>query len=449
MDLFNTLVIIITFVILAILIIAIRWTLRTVKKERILDLFDEGYYKRVKKNCQRGLITKPTDAFYRYYLAQALSMLGDYPKAMQLYEELAMLSSLPPDIPRLALKHKLAVTYRKQNYLTKAQAEYLSLLQDDPMDIEALIKVGEIFYIRGDFNNAAKLYERAFKINPRYDDVLLYLGKIYYEISQYQKGIEFLQEYLKVKNSNPETYFTLGLLYKITAKYKEAAIHFDYAERMNYRTVESRIHKISCMVMTDEYEEVIDNEDYFLLGSKSKDTLEIRYYIAQAYFKNRNIHKAIDQWELIANEESQFKDVDLLLHKYGVIKDNKILDIYLLGDDEAFKLLILNVLSYFNQKEEKFESIDSYNYVGVAISNDEEFSLSYRTVYYFYRGLEPLSLKDFKQVDSVIVKQEAEEQCIFSFMGFNADITLEEHYNRYKIFQKNSFLTILEKAMET
>ena len=75
--------------------------------------------------------------------------------------------------------------------------------------------------------------------------------------------------------------------------------------------------------------------DFDKTGTNS-DTLYARYFLAACYEKTRKIDKAIEQWELIAKRNKNFRDVVEKLDEYKDFQTNDAMKDYLTSSEPEF-----------------------------------------------------------------------------------------------------------------
>ena len=68
---------------------------------------------------------------------------------------------------------------------TEAANDFMSILDEYPGDLDALIGIADMYQVRGDFLRASHFLERALKANPT--DERAYLARGLFELSQNNK----------------------------------------------------------------------------------------------------------------------------------------------------------------------------------------------------------------------------------------------------------------------
>ncbi len=99
--------------------------------------------------------------------------------------------------------------------------KYLSLVKDNPNNMEYVLKLADLYYADKNYAKAAKYYEIYLKNNP--DKIELYktLGDIYLQLKEFYKGFSYWEYYAAIKNT-PEAYLELAKRYYWNGFNKEA-----------------------------------------------------------------------------------------------------------------------------------------------------------------------------------------------------------------------------------
>jgi cytochrome c-type biogenesis protein CcmH/NrfG len=97
-----------------------------------------------------------------------------------------------------------------QAAVEQAGAPLLEVVNKNPNDFDALVKLGNVYYDGQQFANAIQYYERALAIQPENVDVRTDMGTAYWYSGNADKALAELQTSLKYKPGHPQTLFNLG-----------------------------------------------------------------------------------------------------------------------------------------------------------------------------------------------------------------------------------------------
>src|SRR5258706_8752404 len=78
--------------------------------------------------------------------------------------------------------------------------------------------------MRGQYDSALVLWDRALKINPDYFQAFHNRGLTFMSLKQYEKAINDFEFFLKYQPEDPEIYNLIGICYRLNGKYQEALV---------------------------------------------------------------------------------------------------------------------------------------------------------------------------------------------------------------------------------
>jgi len=186
--------------------------------ERALDLAEQVYESNT-KNLQARII-----------VADAYLSLGNDQAAEAIYTEIEAGNPTPPVLARLANLAELRGDSDKALILIR-QAAGDTLRSGGTRENAAwyLLRVGDIYFNRGEIKDAGEFYEASLRVFDDYYLALAGLGKVSAAEGKYEEAISY---YVQAINKVPQPDFlaALGDLYLITGGLEQA--------QMQYRTIE-------------------------------------------------------------------------------------------------------------------------------------------------------------------------------------------------------------------
>jgi cytochrome c-type biogenesis protein CcmH/NrfG len=84
-------------------------------------------------------------------------------------------------------------------------------LERDPRDVIAMARLGQLLYERGDYENAAVLYERAVQIEPHNPDLLLQLAASQLRLTRINAARDTLRQAGSLAPDRADIHLLLGL----------------------------------------------------------------------------------------------------------------------------------------------------------------------------------------------------------------------------------------------
>lgn len=233
---------------------------------------------------------------------------GKTKRAIELFEKVAVLD---PSSPYVHIR--LAAEYFKMNKNAAAIKNAEKAIQKEPTNIEAHLLLGGLHSADKDYERAISQYRKVLELQPRDTEAALYLGSLYTELKDYKKAVLYFQSLLQ----NPEyksphlAHYNLGLMYANQSgeKYQvQAQNQFKKALTLNPG------HTDSVMSLARVY---LDQRRHSKALSLCLDFQEQRFssrvanFIAQIYMENGDSTKALEQYELIAENSEPTLEIQM------------------------------------------------------------------------------------------------------------------------------------------
>jgi tetratricopeptide (TPR) repeat protein len=93
------------------------------------------------------------------------------------------------------------------------EASLKSILGSNPKDLNALIRLGNLYYDNSKYQDAIEYYGKALEIDPNNVDVRTDRGSCYWSLGQADAAIGEFQKSLQVNPSHGQTLYNLGIVY--------------------------------------------------------------------------------------------------------------------------------------------------------------------------------------------------------------------------------------------
>ena len=164
---------------------------------------------------------------YREAIAGALQHLGNLRVSHKEYAEGVELLSraVKVDPMRVAIRVDLAIGHFASSDLEKAKSEVEASLQQDPKDVRALSLAGKIYFLRGEYQQAAERLQLALDLQQDLDTgYLLALADL--QLKNPAPASVIFDEMLASAKHKASAHVLVGLAYRETGYLDQAASHF-------------------------------------------------------------------------------------------------------------------------------------------------------------------------------------------------------------------------------
>ena len=141
-------------------------------------------------------------------------------------------------------------------------------------------------------------------------------------------------EAIKVDPHDYKAHYFLGLVLRQLGDYEWAIKEFETAQKSDDIKVKCFLAKGTCYLEREQLPKaVIEFERGLKFAKRGSDTeLNLRYFLAEAQEKMRDLHSAISNWEKIVAVNPTFRDVQAKLKSYAEFRqDDRIKDFMIAG----------------------------------------------------------------------------------------------------------------------
>ena len=123
-----------------------------------------------------------------------------------------------------------------------AEQEYLAALAQNPREVQAAVRLGDLYADRNDLDRATKLYENALSLQADDADAELGLARIYAERGQADKALPLLLSVVSNDPSNTLAHFRLSALYRSMQRPDDAKR--ELAEYQKLKDLKDRLRQV-------------------------------------------------------------------------------------------------------------------------------------------------------------------------------------------------------------
>jgi tetratricopeptide (TPR) repeat protein len=188
----------------------------------------------------------PESARVHQVLGDAMLAQENYKRAIEEYREALQRDPHLPGAHLGIAQALLSQTRDKQTQLS-AEKELNEELALDPGNPDALFRLGQIVYDRGELDKAADLFNQSLKRRPQFADAHIALAKTYSDRNQDGEALNHLQQAVEAAPDNRAAHYRLAQLLKKSGQNAKAEEQFAAA-----RKLEASEHPSSAPVLPDE-----------------------------------------------------------------------------------------------------------------------------------------------------------------------------------------------------
>ncbi len=333
------------------------------KIEEIRAMIDAGQTKLAIRKLTEILEKDERNPYAHFLLAEAYFAEGNTQYAILEYRQVLKFGRFDDKIRERHVRSVLARLYKEKKAFEEAKNEYLLLTKIDPANFENFFELGIISFNMGQMDKAIAYLKKSASLNSKHDQSFFHLGQIYYRNNAYADAKQNFLNTIKIDPANYQAHYFLGLVLRQQADFEWALKEFEIALKSDDLKVKSLLARGSCFMEKNQYPKaVMEFERGLKFAKKGSDTeLNLRYFLAEAQEKMRDIHSAIVNWEKIVEVNPKFKDVHQKLANYAEFRQ-----------DDRIKDFMIAGLAQFEHVTRKIIGGMNYNITDIEIISDTE-----------------------------------------------------------------------------
>jgi tetratricopeptide (TPR) repeat protein len=124
----------------------------------------------------------------------------------------------------------------------EAEREYVIALQKNPQEVQAAVRLADLYADRNDLDKAANFYQRVIKQKPNDADASVGLARVYSERNEDDKALPLLLSVLQADPSNMLAHFRLSALYRKLRRPEDAKR--ELAEYQKYKAMKEELRQV-------------------------------------------------------------------------------------------------------------------------------------------------------------------------------------------------------------
>jgi tetratricopeptide (TPR) repeat protein len=315
------------------------------------------------KNANKRLAQNPNDPEALYDLGNVYFDEGSWDKAMKTFEALiehmASVDQRKVDSFQTYLRYGLSA--RKLNMFDQAYKGFSMAKTFRQDNFEVNYELGSLEFERKNYEKAVQLLQHARTQDPDNPAVLRQLGHSLFRLKKPKEAMTFIRKAIDIAPDDKESLYTLAECYHEANQVEQAIRIFNHLRADPVMGPNSCLIAGTIHLETRQYETAIQDFEIGLRHQNIKADIlvDLRYKLATTYIKLSEIGKAIPVLKQIQAENSNYKDVSLLLKKYLELNANRNLQTFLIGSSADFVALCRKiVITYFPKAKVKISNIN-------------------------------------------------------------------------------------------
>ncbi len=341
-------------------VIILKSLLKPKRKDTIIKLIKAGKYAAAEKVAKQILAKDPRDYLTHYYLGRAYIADKKNELALMEYKFVSQNAVFDSKIPEKDFRRQLSQLYLKFNQTEDALKEFLLLTKLEPSNADNYFNCGKIYEQKNRTDMAIGFYQKAIQFNRRHVKAHAAMGLLLYRSKQFKEAKKEIDLAISMSPETYSSYYYLGKILKENKDYPGAVNAFEKAVRDPEFRQRALLERGSCYMLANSVDNAMVEFDRAIKASKdekSQETLYARYFLASCYERNRSIDKAIEQWQLIYQQNRSFRDVPAKLAEYKDLQSNDSMKEYLTCSQEEFiEICKKAALAGFSMAAQKVES---------------------------------------------------------------------------------------------
>ncbi len=322
------------------------------KIEEIEKLLSQGKYAVVVEETSKLLENDERNLRARFALAQAQYKLGRFGPAAVELRQCVKIGRFGPEVKEKDVRLLLARCLLEAKNLNEAKNELLILTQLDPKNDEPHFELGRLFFRAGVHAKAVGYLQRATALNERNVEAFNLLGQAHYHLAAYADARAALLKATQLKPDLHVAHYFMGLVLRYLQDNEWAVKEFEKAERDESIRVKAILGKGMVYIDMEAYPKAITELDRGLkyAADGGDNEVNMRYLLALAAEKSRDMHTAIQNWEAVESIRPGFRDVKAKLKQYAEFRVDDSIKDFMIASNAQFEAICARLLTHMHMQ---------------------------------------------------------------------------------------------------
>jgi tetratricopeptide (TPR) repeat protein len=421
--------------------------------EGIDELIKKGRAAMAIKAAKALLAKEPKNADARYMLGKAYLANKNEDLALREFKTITESGNLGEQTPEEDFRRELAGLFVNNKQAEDALKEYILLIKLNPQKGDYYYWAGKLFSERNRSDMAVNYLKKASELSPRDQRIPLELGIMLYKAKNLNEAKPHLEKALKLKY-DAEAFYYLGKIQKDSKDFQGAIATFEKAARDQGFRLRALLERGSCYMSLNAPERAIPDLERAIKSitkESAQESLYARYFLAMCYEKQREMDKAIVQWDKIHSAKSGFRDVEAKLAQYQELRTDDSIKDFLSANQQTFmQICVKCITSGLALQVKQAKSIpDGGEFI--AIENESEKWRNARKQPRLIRIYRSSDLVDDAKIRSILDDAKAQNMvrtAVMTSSGFSGSALEFAESRSVELYNKDKLHSLLRAAAD-
>lgn len=416
--------------------------------EELAEMIKAGQTGPAIAKLQKLLEENDRDPFIHFLLAEAYYKEKKLAQATMEYKQVLKLGKFGGRVKEEAIRSRLARIYLQNRNYEEAKKEFLILTKLDPSNADNFYQVGVLFENAGVIDKALPYFKQAVKVNRNFADAYHHMGVIEYNLSNIADAKVSLTEAVRINPNLYAAHYYLGLCLKNQKDYDWALKEFDRALNDDSLKGKAYLARGLCFYEKDQLPNAIKEFDKGLEVAPRSSELELnlRYSLAAAAEKRRDLHTAISNWERIMDINPRFRDTAEKLKTYEEFRTHDAIKDFMIASPAKFEAVARKIVE--NMELSVIDlAVESDSEVHIlATEKESTFRNTKRTnrLIYIFRTTEAVQEKTIRTMHEDMRTRGATRGLIMTASEFSAQATMFAQSRPIELYERKHMIDVLK-----
>jgi tetratricopeptide (TPR) repeat protein len=386
------------------------------------------------------------NAYAHYLLAEAYLKDGNPSYSIVELRQVIKISAWDDKVNEIDVRKKLARLYTEGKKPSDAKNEYLILTKLEPDNYENYFLLGQIFYEAGVMDKALPYLKKSVQLNVKNVEAQYLIGQIAYRTGNHQEAKNSFVEVIKVDQGNYKAHYFLGLVLRHLNDFEWAIKEFEIAQKSEDIRAKCFLAKGTCYLDKEQYSKAASEFEKGLksVPKGSETELNMRYFLAEAQEKSRDIHSAIANWERIMEINKKFRDVAQKLKNYEDFRQDDRIKDFLIASLSNFEFLCRKIVEAMGLSVLEVNIISDTEIMILGSENEERRNTRrIQKLVRIIRTTDTISEAPLRRIHEDLKPKNAQRAVIVTTGEFSPEAVEFSNTRPIELFDKTRLLTLL------